>query len=147
MALEAWHWWSLGGALVLLEVVAPGFVLIWLGLAALSTGTLLWLVPGLDWPWQLTVFSLATVALVLGWLGWRRRHPPRSDEPTLNRRGESCVGAIVTLAEPIRDGRGKVRVGDTVWLAHGPDLPAGRRVKVVAARGTQLEVEPAPDHP
>lgn len=147
MALEAWHWWTLGGALVVLEAVAPGFVLIWLGLAALLTGSLVWLAPGLAWPWQVTAFSLATVALVAGWLAWRRRHPPVTDEATLNRRAESYVGELVTLVEPIVDGRGKVRVGDTVWLARGPDLPAGRRVRVVAARGTQLEVEPAPDHP
>jgi hypothetical protein len=70
-----------------------------------------------------------------------------TDEAALNRRGDSYVGEVVTLAEPIVDGRGKVRVGDTVWLARGPDLAAGRRVRVVAARGTQLEVEPAPDDP
>jgi hypothetical protein len=33
-------------------------------------------------------------------------------------------------------------VGDSVWIARGPDLPAGARVRIVGAKGTVLEVEP-----
>lgn len=140
---QPWHWWLLGGLLVLFEAVAPGFVLIWLGLAALATGTTLWLLPDLAWPGQITLFSVLNLVAVGIWLFRRRRGPPIEEE-ALNRRAEALVGRVARVAEPIVDGRGKIRIGDTVWLASGPDLPAGQRVKVVAAHGALLEVEPIP---
>jgi hypothetical protein len=66
-----------------------------------------------------------------------------SEEPDLNRRGAQYVGRVVLLAEAIESGRGKVRLGDTLWLVAGPDLPEGARVRIVAANGTVLVVEPA----
>jgi membrane protein implicated in regulation of membrane protease activity len=66
-----------------------------------------------------------------------------SDEPELNLRAAQYVGRVVTVEEPIAGGRGKVRVGDTVWSAQGSDAPQGTRVKVTGTRGTVLLVEHA----
>ena len=44
------------------------------------------------------------------------------------------------MVEPINRGRGKVQVGDTVWTAEGPDMPAGARAKVTGVNGTVLVV-------
>ena len=49
---------------------------------------------------------------------------------------------MVTVAEPIVHGRGRVAVGDSVWLARGPELDAGERVSVVAVDGAVLIVAP-----
>lgn len=147
MSPQPWHWWLLGGLLVLAEAVAPGFVLIWLGLAALATGSVLWLMPGLAWPWQISLFSLLNLVAAGIWLARRRTAATEREEASLNRRAEAQIGRVVTLVEPIVDGRGKVRIGDTVWLASGPDLPAGRRVRVVAAHGALLEVAPIAGDP
>jgi membrane protein implicated in regulation of membrane protease activity len=48
------------------------------------------------------------------------------------------------VEQAIENGRGKVRVGDTLWSAEGPDAPAGTRVTVTGTRGTVLVVEPRP---
>ncbi len=48
---------------------------------------------------------------------------------------------IVRVEEAIEHGRGKVRVGDTLWTAEGPDAPAGAQVRVASAQGTLLRVE------
>lgn len=143
MRIEPWYWWVVGGVLVLLEVAVPGFVLIWLGLAAFATGALLWLAPELGWPWQLAAFSLLTLGFLGGWLGWKRRRTLATDEPFLNRRAQSYIGEVLVLVEPIRQGRGKARVGDTVWPVRGPDLPIDARVRVVGVRDGTLLVEPA----
>ena len=47
----------------------------------------------------------------------------------------------------IGPGHGRVRIGDSTWLAAGPDLPAGSRVRIVGARGALLLVPggPGPD--
>jgi membrane protein implicated in regulation of membrane protease activity len=72
-------------------------------------------------------------------------HPARlpSAEPDLNRRPEQLVGRVLRVAEAIVDGRGKVRAGDTLWPAEGPDMPAGAAARVAAVRGSVLIVERA----
>ena len=49
-------------------------------------------------------------------------------------------GEIFHLTEPIVDGRGRMKVADTMWRVAGPDLPAGTKVRVVAVEGTVLRV-------
>lgn len=142
MSPTPWHWWIFGGVLVVIEAFAPGFVFLWLGVAALATGTLLWLLPALAWQGQLLLFAGLSVGSVVAWLAWRRRWPERLDEPALNRRAQQLVGQRFVLVEAIRQGRGRIRAGDTTWLVHGADLPAGATVRVVAATGGELRVEP-----
>jgi membrane protein implicated in regulation of membrane protease activity len=78
---------------------------------------------------------------------WVRRYVrpdvARSDLPNLNERSQQYIGRSLIVEQAIQNGRGKVRVGDTLWQAEGPDLPVGTWVKVTAARGTILVVERA----
>ena len=39
-------------------------------------------------------------------------------------------------------GSGKVKVGDSEWIARGEDTAAGTRVRIAGAAGTDLLVEP-----
>ncbi len=45
------------------------------------------------------------------------------------------------LDEPIRDGSGRLALGDTTWRVTGPDLAAGAKVRIVEADGAVLKVE------
>jgi membrane protein implicated in regulation of membrane protease activity len=137
-----WHWWAFGGALLIVEAFAPGFVFLWLGAAAGVVGTLLWLWPGIGPDYQVLIFAALSVASVLGWRRWRKAHSPASDQPNLNRRGAQYVGQRGPLVEPISNGRGRIRLGDSSWTVTGPDLPAGRTVEVTGADGVVLEVRP-----
>ena len=56
---------------------------------------------------------------------------------------QSYVGTEAVLVEAIGPGHGRVRIGDSTWLAAGPDLPAGSRVRIVGARGALLLVAQA----
>jgi membrane protein implicated in regulation of membrane protease activity len=141
-AVEFWHWWALGGVLLIVEALVAGFVFLWLGIAAGLVGALLWLWPGIGPNLQVLTFALLSVASVVGWRRWRNAHPAQSDQPNLNRRGAQYVGRQVALAEPIINGRGRVKLGDAGWAVAGPDLPAGATVEVVGADGTVLEVRP-----
>ncbi|MFG1314812.1 NfeD family protein [Xanthobacter autotrophicus] len=138
--LGPWAWFILGGVLLVAEIAAPGAFLLWLGLAALATGALSYVV-GLSWQSEVLAFAaLAVIAVLVG-----RRITPApgraSDRPFLNRRPEGFVGRVFTLEEPIVEGVGLVRIDDTVWRIEGPDLAAGRDVKVVAADSATLKVE------
>jgi membrane protein implicated in regulation of membrane protease activity len=44
------------------------------------------------------------------------------------------------VIEAIAGGEGKVKVGDTVWLANGPDAAVGQRVTIIGADGNRLRV-------
>jgi membrane protein implicated in regulation of membrane protease activity len=145
LELGPWSWWALGLLLLAAEVILPGVFLVWIALAALLTGALslvLWDMGFWVWEVQLVVFSLlALVSVIIG-----RRFvvsSSESDEPLLNKRGESLIGRTAVLEQPIAEGRGRVRLGDTTWAVEGPDLPAGTRVRIVASSGRQLTVEPA----
>ncbi len=138
-----WHWWVLGLVLVVIEMVAPGFFLLWIGLAAGVTGLILMIVPGIGWQAQFLIFGLLAIGSVVAARFYLRRNPIETDDATLNRRGSQYIGHVFNLDEAIVNGVGKVRVGDGWWRAQGPDLPAGERVKVVGIDGNMLKVEKA----
>jgi membrane protein implicated in regulation of membrane protease activity len=140
-----WHWWAFGGALAIVEAFVSGFVFLWLAIAAGLVGTLLWLWPAIGADYQVLLFAILSVTSVLGWRRWRATHPAPSDQPNLNRRGAQYEGRQFALVEPITNGRGRVRLGDSSWAVAGPDLPAGRTVEVVGVNGAVLEVRPIPD--
>jgi inner membrane protein len=145
--LQFWHWWALGGALVTVEVFAPGVMFLWLGVAAGLVGTLLLFWPGLALTGQILVFAALSVASVLAWRRYQKAHPLVTDEPNLNRRGAGCLGARAALVTPIVNGRGRISLGDSSWPALGPDLPAGAVVEVVGVEGTQLRIRPVAAEP
>jgi len=50
------------------------------------------------------------------------------------------IGRRVMVVEPIVNGRGKVKVGDSVWLVEGADCAVGSLVEVVGVQGVTLKV-------
>jgi membrane protein implicated in regulation of membrane protease activity len=74
---------------------------------------------------------------------YRRRDFLGSKGTPLNQRAVSMVGARGMVCEPIRNGQGKVRLGDTVWAAEGPDLPAGTPIVVHSVAGVRMIVGPS----
>ncbi|BCH23070.1 NfeD family protein [Mesorhizobium sp. L-8-3] len=141
--LGPWNWMVLGFVLLALEILVPGVFLLWIGLAALATGAMsLFLWHAGFWTWQVQVLVFLLLSLVAAYAGKKimAGKGDHTDQPLLNRRGDQLVGRIATLTEPIVDGRGRVRIGDTIWRVSGPDLPAGVKVKVTAATDLDLEL-------
>lgn len=133
-----WHWWVAGLGLLILEAFMPGAIFLWMGISAFAVGLLAWLMP-MDWQVQALLFGVLSI---VSFFLYRRFKPaPVSDRPTLNRRGESYVGRVFTLHEPIVNGVGKLHVDDSQWRITGRDAPAGSQVRVVAIDGTTLQVE------
>jgi len=141
--IEFWHWLILAAILAAIEIVAPGVFFIWLGGAAAVTGIIFFFVTGTGWEIQGLVFAVLAALSVVGWHRFQR--VTMGDEPstTLNRRGAQLVGRVVALSEPIVNGRGAAKVGDTIWRVEGQDMPAGSKVVVTGADGTVLKVEAA----
>jgi len=140
-SLGVWDWFIAGGLLLVLEVLAPGVFMLWLGLAALLVGIISLFV---EWSWQaqFIAFAAFAVAAIPLWRRLARQVEAATDQPFLNRRNEGFVGRIFTLEKPIVDGTGTMGIDDTVWRITGADIPAGSRVKVTRVDGTALHVEP-----
>lgn len=142
--LGPWAWWVLGIVLLTLEVLMPGVFLVWIGIAAIITGALsLLLWETAWWVWQLQWLVFAALSIVSVLVGRRLvlSDSKKTDEPFLNLRGQSLIGRTATLEQPITEGRGRIRLDDTMWSVQGPDLPVGTRVRVTASSGRELTVE------
>jgi inner membrane protein len=134
-------WWLLALVLLGLEIMLPGYFMLWIGIAAAAMGLILLVLPQLSFLAQVAVFVLLT--LVSCYCYWRfilRIADGPTDQPLLNRRAEQCIGRRYTLETAIVNGQGKARVGDSLWLVEGPELAAGTAVEVVAVNGTTLKV-------
>ncbi len=139
-----WSWWILALGLFIIELAAPGIFFLWLGLAAVVTGFVTWLAPGLGWEMEFGIFAvLGVVAAILGRRYWKPGEIVSTD-PTLNQRAAQYVGQTFTLETAIENGHGRMKVADGAWLVNGPDLPAGAKVKVTGVDGARLKVEAAP---
>ncbi|PWK71709.1 NfeD family protein [Aminobacter sp. AP02] len=145
--LGPWNWMLLGFILLTMEIFAPGVFLLWIGIAALIVGSvslLLW--DAAFWSWQAQILAFLVLALASAYIGKQivRGRGDVSDQPLLNRRGAQMIGRTATLTEPIKEGRGRIKLGDTMWRVSGPDLPVGTQVRVVSAADVDLElvVEP-----
>jgi len=113
----------------------------WLGIGLCLAGLFRLAGGELAGAWLLSA-GLAAVLLDVGIdVVWAHPAVSVSDQPDLNQRGAQLVGRVLVVAEAIEGGRGRVRVGDTLWQAEGPDLPRGAKVKVAAAKATVLLVE------
>jgi membrane protein implicated in regulation of membrane protease activity len=138
-----WAWWILGIVLLVAEIAVPGNILVWVGVAGLATGLLSNLVWDTNWwVWEVQWLTFAALSALSLWASrrWLSRGRYQSDQPTLNDRGASLVGRTADLIEPLHNGRGRVKIGDTIWLVSGPDMPAGSKVRVVGSNGSDLVV-------
>jgi membrane protein implicated in regulation of membrane protease activity len=135
--------WLIGGVVLLIaELIAPGFFLVFIGGAAIVTGLAALLLP-IGVAVQLAIF--AAVAFVAARVGGRRAYSMKYDyssDPLLNDRGRRLLGKVVVATAPIDAHSGRVRVGDSEWSARGGPAQAGERVRIVDFEGNCLKVEP-----
>ena len=135
--------WLIGGVLLLIaEVIAPGFFLIFIGAAAMMTGIVA-LALGLTLAPQLAIFAIVAFLSVriLGRRFYQSKYDVSSD-PMLNDRVARLLGKVVTVVQPVTSDGGRVRVGDSEWSARGGPAAVGDRVRVVDIEGNCLKVEP-----
>jgi membrane protein implicated in regulation of membrane protease activity len=139
-------WLIFGVLLLITEMIAPGAYLMFLGGAAILTGLISFALP-IPIILQFLIFAAASVASVYVAKRWFDVYPILSSAPLLNARVAQMIGQTVEVVEPIDGGSGRVKVGDSVWSANGPDAEIGTRMKIIGAEGNRLSVEPLPALP
>lgn len=141
---SGWLWLFAGAALMLLELVTPGFVLFFFGLAAATVGGVrLALGDAFTPAAQLAAFSVLSVV----YLAVLRRFVARvfsggelAARPDLAGEYIGRTGRVTEAVTPPRSGR--VEIGDAAWTATA-DAPiaVGAAVKVVSQENLTLKVE------
>ena len=141
-----WYWFVFAIALLTIELMTGSTYFLWPAIAAASVGLFALLPLGDAWQIQLILFAIITIALsifapsrVRPWL-----HNSQSDHQTLNDRGAQKIGRQANVDTAFQNGAGKIRLGDTLWLAEsetGSDIAAGARVEITRTEGTKLFVK------
>lgn len=137
----AWLWMTGGVLLLIAELIAPGFFLMFIGAAGIITGLVSLALP-IGIALQLALFAILALAIVR--IGGRRAYSYKyehSSDPFLNDRVARLLGQVVVVEQAVDSSGGRVRVGDSVWSARGGPAAIGDRVRIVDIDGNCLKVE------
>lgn len=139
--IEPGWWWAIGGVILLIaEVIAPGFFLIFIGAAAVATG-LFTLLFGLGSALQLVLFMIyAALAVFAGRRFYAR--PRAATGHKLNDRSAQLVGQSVVVTRAVDPNHGRVRLADGEWSARGGPAEVGETVLIRRIDGNCLIVDP-----
>ncbi|MEO0328308.1 MAG: NfeD family protein [Pseudomonadota bacterium] len=146
MMFGIWTWIVFGLVLLGAEILLPSTFLLWPGIAALIVGVITLLLGENNslWAWQtqmLVFLALSILITIVGRNLMKRKDWNASENPTLNKRGETMVGQTAVLSDAITNGFGRIKVGDSTWRVSGDDLSKGTKVKIVSSDGATLHVE------
>lgn len=140
-----WHWIVLGLILITFELLAPVFVLLWLGTAAIVVGAIM-TVFQLSTPVQLMLWIILSIGFVFLWHIFIS--PKIKDKTLAGLSREAMVGQVGMVTFYSQDqGRGKLKfpapiVGNDEWeFIHSEALNNGDKVQVIDISGNSLLVK------
>ena len=141
--------WAIGALVIAIaELHFPGCYIIWIAAGGVITA-LASFAFDLSLSTQIGIFAFSCIATcICGYFVYRRlinsgsKYAPLRKQAPLNQRDLAMIGARGVVAETIENGRGKVNLGDSVWLAKGPNLINGTPVVVTDVHGTVVTVAP-----
>ena len=145
MTTCAWIWLYVGAFLMLMELMAPGFIIFFFGLSACTVGICRFVFgDAFSLTWQISAFSVFSV-LYLVLLRRLLKSVFVGDKSVGDEHlsDGGLAGRLGRVTEPIREGLpGRVMVGDAEWnaVADAP-IPAGTDVKVISQKNLTIKVE------
>ena len=139
----AWLWIYAGAALMLLELIAPGFILCFFGLSAATVGALRFAFgEPFTLTWQLAAFSAFSVLYIVLLRKYLQKVFVGGKVETKTDFDNESVGRLGKVTAEIRPPlAGRVLIGDAEWTAVASEpLAAGVDVKVVAQENLTMKV-------
>ena len=136
-------WVVLGCFMIGSEIFAPGFILMFFGLSALTVAGLVYVIPANDSLWPVWVFAALSVAYLVLLRRYLKR-VFRGREKTAQEAFDNFTGQSATVTHAIAPGAvGKVEFHGTKWDAMSDvECPEGARVTVVRKESLMLFVKP-----
>ena len=137
-----WIWLYFGVFLMLLELLMPGFVVFFFGLAALSVGALIFLLgDSFGGTAQFVTFAILAILYILT----LRRFFARLFKGSKDSKAEAdeLVGRVGTVTAAIRPPvEGRVQIGDAEWAAIAQEaIEVGQVVQVKSRQNLTIQVE------
>ena len=140
----AWLWLYLGAFLMLMELLAPGFIIFFFGLSAGTVGLLRFAFgEAFGITWQLAAFSALSILYLVVLRRWLKKTFLGGKVETNTDFDNEYVGRVGKVMEAIRPPlAGRVEIGDAEWTALA-DVPvaAGAVVKVISQNNLTMKVE------
>lgn len=125
-------WLVLGGILLVAELLGTSGYLLWSGISAIVIGAIVWLIPAISWNWQWVLFAALTVCIAAFWWYWLRSKRSNDKASQLNKPYQEFIGRQCVLTEPLVNGYGRVKVGDSSWRVKGSqNLDTGTVVEII----------------
>ncbi|MGQ9678253.1 MAG: NfeD family protein [bacterium] len=136
--LKPMVWIVIGLILAALEMIVPGLVIIWFGLAAVVTGVLAIFVHNPNFQYVTFLLFSGLGVFLAQWIGRKITQP--EPEPVGALRLSGATGVVVEKIEPAK--MGKVKVQGEEWRAEAKEvISPGERVRILMVDGTHLVVE------
>lgn len=135
-----WIWLALGVLILAVETAAGTEWLLWPAVSAGVVAVLSAIGLRLGLPTEVAIFAALTLVTTLASRKLLKRVNP--EEADINDRDSRLVGQRARVVEAFSDGRGRVFVSGSEWLAEidGDAPPVGQDVIVDAVSGSKLKV-------
>ncbi len=134
-----WLWLALGILLIAVEILAPSFVVIWPGLAAMSMALLTWIAPGISGQALIAIFAALSIALLFGGRALMARVEQDEPQTVLNARGKNMIGREAKVLS-VSGSQGKVEIDGVQWPTTWEDIAPeeGQWIVITEAQGVNL---------
>ena len=140
----AWLWLYLGAFLMLMELLAPGFVIFFFGLSASTVGLCRFAFgDAFTLTWQLAAFSAFSVLYLVVLRRWLKKTflgGTVETETDFDNEYVGRTGRVSAAIEPPLSGR--VEIGDAEWTAVADSpVTAGATVEVISQNNLTMKVK------
>ncbi|ANF81292.1 hypothetical protein A3K93_03160 [Acinetobacter sp. NCu2D-2] len=144
--LEPWHWFVLGIALILSELILPAFAALWFGIGAILVGVLFWIFPSMGMNLQILIWIFFSILCTVAWFKFIK--PLSTDKTKAGLSREATIGQVGMVIQVNLDhDQVKVRfplpvLGSDEWSCRTlTPVHVGDRVRVVDILGNDLVVQ------
>lgn len=138
-----WLWMYAGAILMLMELMAPGFVIFFFGLSAATVGLCRFAFgEAFDLTWQLAAFSAFSIIYIISLRRWLQKvfsGNVQASREDFENENVGRLGKVTVAIKPPLTGR--VMLGDAEWTAEADSpLEVGADVRVVAQQNLTMKV-------
>lgn len=143
--MEPYAYWIIAGlALCIIELIAPSFIFIFFGIAALLVGGIKWLGIINHTPYEMSLFAVLSVAQFIAYQKYLKPLWGKETRGRDNPDPTGIIGQRARVLDPITNGCGSVSFRGASWQAQSPvnEIPQGTWVIIQAMDGLWLTVTP-----
>lgn len=143
--LNVWFWVILSAVLIVAELVLPGGIIVFLGIAGLIVAICMQFGFVASWTSALTLWFISSMVMVILLRGVAQKMVGGDSSIANTDEDVDALGEVVEVVETIGPGEAKGRVvfRDVRWnaVSDGSEIPAGEKAQIVTRDNITLVVE------